>query len=65
MAFLALRELWEFSLRLLLRNYARVNVKKPMWSMDHTNFKNKLVLAMFNRNWDNFRKNYVSLNIRF
>ena len=29
---------WEFSLRLLLGNYTRVNVEKPVWSIDQTYF---------------------------
>ena len=63
MIFLALRGLWEFSLR-LLKDYARVNTKKAyMVSGPNLFLEQTSRLCLIKEH--NFRKNYVSLNIKF
>ena len=50
------RSFGNFHLRLLLRNYTSVSVDEPMWSMDQTYFKNKLVSVVLDENGGNSRK---------
>ena len=42
-----------------------MTVLEYLQSMDQNYFKSKLVFAVFNINGDNFRKKYISLNIKF